>query len=133
MIRRPPRSTRTDTLFPYTTLFRSPREVRAEVRTSLPAALSVRPAAVAPSAVWVASVERVVPAAAAAAPASAPSPAPCLLCHRAGSPPSPPYRRACRPSPPPPPTDVPRPSRRCPGSHRPPPHRPHHPPPQPPP
>src|SRR3546814_12833669 len=30
MIRRPPRSTRTDTLFPYTTLFRSidPRDVR---------------------------------------------------------------------------------------------------------
>src|SRR3546814_12530203 len=28
MIRRPPRSTRTDTLFPYTTLFRSPRKVR---------------------------------------------------------------------------------------------------------
>src|SRR3546814_14231656 len=27
MIRRPPRSTRTDTLFPYTTLFRSPRGV----------------------------------------------------------------------------------------------------------
>src|SRR3546814_1050001 len=27
MIRRPPRSTRTDTLFPYTTLFRSPRQV----------------------------------------------------------------------------------------------------------
>src|SRR3546814_1044146 len=26
MIRRPPRSTRTDTLFPYTTLFRSPRQ-----------------------------------------------------------------------------------------------------------
>src|SRR3546814_4046688 len=26
MIRRPPRSTRTDTLFPYTTLFRSPAE-----------------------------------------------------------------------------------------------------------
>src|SRR3546814_13618413 len=26
-IRRPPRSTRTDTLFPYTTLFRSPRHV----------------------------------------------------------------------------------------------------------
>src|SRR3546814_16110695 len=26
MIRRPPRSTRTDTLFPYTTLFRSPGE-----------------------------------------------------------------------------------------------------------
>src|SRR3546814_7009679 len=28
MIRRPPRSTRTDTLFPYTTLFRSPFAVR---------------------------------------------------------------------------------------------------------
>src|SRR3546814_8814712 len=28
MIRRPPRSTRTDTLFPYTTLFRSLEEVR---------------------------------------------------------------------------------------------------------
>src|SRR3546814_5957742 len=27
MIRRPPRSTRTDTLFPYTTLFRSPVEI----------------------------------------------------------------------------------------------------------
>src|SRR3546814_15158616 len=31
MLRRPPRSTRTDTLFPYTTLFRS-RQQRAEVR-----------------------------------------------------------------------------------------------------
>src|SRR3546814_19962867 len=29
MIRRPPRSTRTDTLFPYTTLFRSHREIEA--------------------------------------------------------------------------------------------------------
>src|SRR3546814_8426918 len=29
MIRRPPRSTRTDTLFPYTTLFRSGRSPRA--------------------------------------------------------------------------------------------------------
>src|SRR3546814_3417071 len=28
MIRRPPRSTRTDTLFPYTTLFRSPHRTR---------------------------------------------------------------------------------------------------------
>src|SRR3546814_14455936 len=28
MIRRPPRSTRTDTLFPYTTLFRSPDPAR---------------------------------------------------------------------------------------------------------
>src|SRR3546814_13947437 len=32
MIRRPPRSTRTDTLFPYTTLFRSPAE---DVRRAL--------------------------------------------------------------------------------------------------
>src|SRR3546814_15659366 len=30
MIRRPPRSTRTDTLFPYTTLFRSWRRARGE-------------------------------------------------------------------------------------------------------
>src|SRR3546814_4643930 len=29
MIRRPPRSTRTDTLFPYTTLFRSSRSITA--------------------------------------------------------------------------------------------------------
>src|SRR3546814_15064465 len=32
MIRRPPRSTRTDTLFPYTTLFRSPGRARADGR-----------------------------------------------------------------------------------------------------
>src|SRR3546814_1883910 len=31
MIRRPPRSTRTDTLFPYTTLFRSVVELAAQV------------------------------------------------------------------------------------------------------
>src|SRR3546814_7530062 len=31
MIRRPPRSTRTDTLFPYTTLFRSLRPRRLEI------------------------------------------------------------------------------------------------------
>src|SRR3546814_20185608 len=30
MIRRPPRSTRTDTLFPYTTLYRSHRRLRAQ-------------------------------------------------------------------------------------------------------
>src|SRR3546814_11270904 len=49
MIRRPPRSTRTDTLFPYTTLFRSPSEAlelsligRGDVRrpTILPAGAS---------------------------------------------------------------------------------------------
>src|SRR3546814_5925650 len=32
MIRRPPRSTRTDTLFPYTTLFRSAARVSSESR-----------------------------------------------------------------------------------------------------
>src|SRR3546814_15115289 len=40
MIRRPPRSTRTDTLFPYTTLFRSVRE-----RASRRAARALRRAA----------------------------------------------------------------------------------------
>src|SRR3546814_12502074 len=34
MIRRPPRSTRTDTLFPYTTLFRSRRQDRQKGRFS---------------------------------------------------------------------------------------------------
>src|SRR3546814_13385704 len=33
MIRRPPRSTRTDTLFPYTTLFRSRHDRRRKLRT----------------------------------------------------------------------------------------------------
>src|SRR3546814_12775217 len=32
MIRRPPRSTRTDTLFPYTTLFRSPQRLQPVMR-----------------------------------------------------------------------------------------------------
>src|SRR3546814_9620910 len=36
MIRRPPRSTRTDTLFPYTTLFRSPCEKVRRPRLALP-------------------------------------------------------------------------------------------------
>src|SRR3546814_5885498 len=35
MIRRPPRSTRTDTLFPYTTLFRSACDLRAGHRLHL--------------------------------------------------------------------------------------------------
>src|SRR3546814_2017702 len=49
MIRRPPRSTRTDTLFPYTTLFRSPTKqpnvtVRRHLRvTPLVACLDDRP------------------------------------------------------------------------------------------
>src|SRR3546814_10137051 len=36
MIRRPPRSTRTDTLFPYTTLFRSSRDRSTQGRDRLP-------------------------------------------------------------------------------------------------
>src|SRR3546814_7791815 len=39
MIRRPPRSTRTDTLFPYTTLFRSHRDAQTDTdccRSQLP-------------------------------------------------------------------------------------------------
>src|SRR3546814_7092178 len=55
MIRRPPRSTRTDTLFPYTTLFRSCRQGRrrgrrqhlggaAEGRPARPADRKPRPA-----------------------------------------------------------------------------------------
>src|SRR3546814_6591165 len=36
MIRRPPRSTRTDTLFPYTTLFRSDRGIAAPGADSRP-------------------------------------------------------------------------------------------------
>src|SRR3546814_4801573 len=45
MIRRPPRSTRTDTLFPYTTLFRSEsdhhrREVALELRRAASRALT---------------------------------------------------------------------------------------------
>src|SRR3546814_3825919 len=41
MIRRPPRSTRTDTLFPYTTLFRSPASSCSAVSTDQP--LNLRP------------------------------------------------------------------------------------------
>src|SRR3546814_10105538 len=46
MIRRPPRSTRTDTLLPYTTLFRSPGAASRTVeRASLPRPWRVRGAA----------------------------------------------------------------------------------------
>src|SRR3546814_103732 len=44
MIRRPPRSTRTDTLFPYTTLFRSPQKVGiaiADVITGMYASVAI--------------------------------------------------------------------------------------------
>src|SRR3546814_4413652 len=40
MIRRPPRSTRTDTLFPYTTLFRSPKEISMKLK-QIPLALAL--------------------------------------------------------------------------------------------
>src|SRR3546814_14439137 len=40
MIRRPPRSTRTDTLFPYTTLFRS--DAQRAVQLAVPPALAER-------------------------------------------------------------------------------------------
>src|SRR3546814_20871185 len=44
MIRRPPRSTRTDTLFPYTTLFRSPAIVEScPTRIFLPNERAVEP------------------------------------------------------------------------------------------
>src|SRR3546814_1032881 len=41
MIRRPPRSTRTDTLFPYTTLFRSHAHARLSAARHIALALSV--------------------------------------------------------------------------------------------
>src|SRR3546814_2470230 len=40
MIRRPPRSTRTDTLFPYTTLFRSEENLQSRTRGALLMAMS---------------------------------------------------------------------------------------------
>src|SRR3546814_5432460 len=42
MIRRPPRSTRTDTLFPYTTLFRSRRQGASAENGTAPAGLEWR-------------------------------------------------------------------------------------------
>src|SRR3546814_15646104 len=48
MIRRPPRSTRTDTLFPYTTLFRSVIEIARQDRPSLYDSSVVRPPALVP-------------------------------------------------------------------------------------
>src|SRR3546814_10173388 len=41
MIRRPPRSTRTDTLFPYTTLFRSPTMTAARPITMVPMPMEI--------------------------------------------------------------------------------------------
>src|SRR3546814_13974027 len=44
MIRRPPRSTRTDTLFPYTTLFRSLRIAKRRLDAGVTSALDFRQA-----------------------------------------------------------------------------------------
>src|SRR3546814_5698623 len=49
MIRRPPRSTRTDTLFPYTTLFRSIEQTRRAAALGADAALVVTPPYVRPT------------------------------------------------------------------------------------
>src|SRR3546814_5672179 len=43
MLRRPPRSTRTDTLFPYTTLFRSGQRAHRELAHPLPVGASQEP------------------------------------------------------------------------------------------
>src|SRR3546814_3723606 len=43
MIRRPPRSTRTDTLFPYTTLFRSTAQAERRCGDARPISLSLAP------------------------------------------------------------------------------------------
>src|SRR3546814_12620491 len=48
MIRRPPRSTRTDTLFPYTTLFRSARIIVLVVRCDQPFGEAVKPGGIEP-------------------------------------------------------------------------------------
>src|SRR3546814_7842293 len=53
MIRRPPRSTRTDTLFPYTTLFRSYPEVRKRASDVSPCSLRQVP----PRTAWVAGCQ----------------------------------------------------------------------------
>src|SRR3546814_10177033 len=53
MIRRPPRSTRTDTLFPYTTLFRSARRcARASQGAPPPSSSSSRPPSSACATSW---------------------------------------------------------------------------------
>src|SRR3546814_16959201 len=68
MIRRPPRSTRTDTLFPYTTLFRSPIPVNAAI--SAPATVTPRSKRVARIRYKLSSIPPPLPASANAAPAN---------------------------------------------------------------
>src|SRR3546814_8926644 len=60
MIRRPPRSTRTDTLFPYTTLFRSPVDGGHEPAPDVVAQLDERVGVAAPQHVVSEAGERVV-------------------------------------------------------------------------
>src|SRR3546814_14721555 len=65
MIRRPPRSTRTDTLFPYTTLFRSSREAAKVAHDSVYGSVMAHPCAPTPATVVLdeATIERLVPVA----------------------------------------------------------------------
>src|SRR3546814_12553591 len=58
MIRRPPRSTRTDTLFPYTTLFRSHARLEHTGRRQMRAVDEHRARAFDPRAIEIADVER---------------------------------------------------------------------------
>src|SRR3546814_8549954 len=58
MIRRPPRSTRTDTLFPYTTLFRSAGWATAYRRYSLTYVLAEERAQAAQRGIWATGFER---------------------------------------------------------------------------
>src|SRR3546814_12089654 len=62
MIRRPPRSTRTDTLFPYTTLFRSTPHRRSFVLSSRRGAFGRRSAKLRPPRCATAARERPLPA-----------------------------------------------------------------------
>src|SRR3546814_20850797 len=56
MIRRPPRSTRTDTLFPYTTLFRSLPGVRSPTREDSVQSDGIRPRWLAPAGFFMSNV-----------------------------------------------------------------------------
>src|SRR3546814_9329074 len=80
MIRRPPRSTRTDTLFPYTTLFRSERENTMVVLRSaallLAIGLALSACQVGRSEQPVATSSQAAPVKPAAGPAAMPAPAP---------------------------------------------------------
>src|SRR3546814_2328954 len=57
MIRRPPRSTRTDTLFPYTTLFRSLDEIDDEIAHRAAALRRERPRLKSPDAIILATAQ----------------------------------------------------------------------------